>query len=529
MHALVGGPGGKAPRARPLTEADVLIVGAGAAGCVLAARLTERAGLSVCLVEAGGEVSDPRVADPAAWPALQGTALDWAYLTEPQPGLGGRAHPWPRGRAVGGSTAIHAMGHVRGHPGDFDAWAAAGATGWGWDAMAPHFADSEDSPFGGEPGYGAGGPMPLSQPAAPHPLTLAHLAAGAALGLAPLRDHNGGRIAGPALNMMTIRGGRRVSAADAYLTPAVRARPNLAIHVGALVDRVTWGAEGRADGLLLRGGARLAARRAVILCAGSVGSPAILMRSGVGPGADLAALGIDVRRDAPGVGGNLQDHLLGLGVVHAAARAVPPTTTQHSEALTYIEAAGQARGAPPELVVGVTTVPAVSDGLSGLGAAPAEGYALMFGITHPRSRGRLGLRSADPGAPPWIDPAYLTDEADMGHMLEALGWALALAGAAPYDPWRGARACPRAEDLASEAARRDFVRRAACTHHHPVGTCRMGADDAAPVRPDLSVRGAPGLFVADGSVMPSLTTGPVAAAILALGERAAGMIAAALR
>jgi pyridoxine 4-oxidase len=509
--------------------ADIIVIGAGTAGAVLANRLSSNASIRVLLLEAGGEAEDPRIADPSQWAILQNSAIDWAFRTTPQPGLGGRVEDCPRGRVIGGSSAIHAMGHMRGHPGDFSAWVEAGATGWGYEDLLPYFTRSENSPFADGKLYGAGGPIHLQQPAAPHPLSQAHVAAGQSLGLPILRDHNGGPMVGATFNTMTIVDGKRQSAADAYLGKAVRERPNLVLRTGVTVDRIELDEAEQARFVVLAGsGERIEARRAVVLAAGSIGSPAILMRSGYGPAEELLRLGIAPRRDMPGVGSNLQDHLLSGGNVYRARQPVPPTSTQHSEAMMYLPAQGQGQNEAPDLVVGVTTVPLVSAGLAERQKTleMGEAYTLMFGITHPRSRGKVRLSSAQPDAPPIIDPAYLTHPTDRAHFAEALAWARKLGASPAYDAWRAEELLPDPRDLESPEAIDRFNAHAALTHHHPIGTLRMGADDTAPVSPDLSFKGADRLFVVDGSVMPSLTTGPVNAAIVAIAERASDMIAA---
>jgi choline dehydrogenase-like flavoprotein len=499
---------------------DYLVIGSGTAGCVLAGRLSEEPGLRVGLVEAGGPADHPWIAEPARWPQLQGSAIDWGYRTEPQRHAAGRRHDWPRGRVVGGSTALNAMAHVRGHRSDFDRWTAAGCAGWGFADLLPYFIRSETYAAGPSPWHGSDGPVYLTRPAEPHPVTLAYMAAGAEAGQAPTDDHNGARLAGPCLNTLTIRDGRRQTIADAYLAPAL-SRPNLTLLTGtaALALAIEGG---RCRGVRVRGPAgprTLGAARGVVLAAGAVGSPALLLRSGIGPADALRALGIAVLADRPGVGANLHDHLLSGGNLYAARRRLPPSRYQHSESLMYLERPGAA-GAPG-LVLACVVAPVVTEQFQ---APPAgEAYTLMFGFTHPRSRGRLRLASADPEVPPLIDPNYLAEAHDREAYLEALEAARTVGHGAALAEWRAAELLP-GPAVAGRAATLDFLERAAFTHHHPVGTCRMGVDAEAVVGPDLAVPGIAGLLVCDASVMPSITTGPVNAAIIAIAERASDLL-----
>ncbi|WP_112322937.1 GMC family oxidoreductase [Oceanibium sediminis] len=510
--------------------ADVVIVGAGTAGSVLAHRLSAHANTQVLLLEAGDEPQDPRIAQPGQWAMLQNSAIDWAFRTTSQSGLGDRVEECPRGRVIGGSSAINAMGHMRGHPRDFAAWVDSGAAGWDYNDLLPYFRRSETSPFADDALYGGDGPIHLEQPATPHPLSVAHVAAGAALGQPRLRDHNCGTMTGATFNTMTILNGRRQSTADAYLTEQVRQRPNLSIRRNVIVDRLVFDSTGRATGLRLADGEVITAHGAVILAAGAIGSPSILMRSGFGDGRVLRRLGLDVRADMAGIGQNLQDHLLSGGNVYRARQQVPLTSTQHSEAMMYLRAEGQSMDDAPDLVVGVTSVPLVSAGLRDRVPPMALGdaYTLMFGITHPRSRGSMALASADPSAAPVIDPAYLSHPTDRAHFVEALHWARRLGASESYADWRGEELLPAASDLATPDALERFIGLAALTHHHPIGTLRMGDDATAPTATTLEFKGAERVFIADGSVMPSLTTGPVNAAIVAIAEKGSELIAARL-
>jgi choline dehydrogenase-like flavoprotein len=325
---------------------------------------------------------------------------------------------------------------------------------------------------------------------------------------------------GPTLNTLTIVGGRRQSAADAYLTPAL-GRPNLTLITAGLVDKLTTAGR-RCTGIdVLRDGRRerLSADR-VVLAGGAVGSPSILLRSGIGPARDLADLGIRVVHDLPGVGRNLHDHLLAGGNLYRARRPVPPSRYQHSESLTYI--AHASRPAAPALVLACVVVPVVTEAFA---APPAgEGYTIMFGFTHPRSRGSVRLASADPAAAPLIDPNYLAEAADREAHLAALEMAQLVGHAGALGDWRDSELLP-GPACGTPQQRADFVARAAYTHHHPVGTCRMGVGADAVVGSDLAVRGFDGLFVMDASVIPTITTGPTNAAVVAMAERAGDLLA----
>jgi pyridoxine 4-oxidase len=503
------------------SQFDYLIVGAGSAGCVLAARLSEDPELEIGLIEAGGPASDPAIADPKKWPLLQGREIDWRFETVPQRHTAGRVHAWPRGRVVGGSSCLNAMTHVRGHPSDFDAWAADGCPGWGYRDLLPYFIRCETSDRCPSPFHGDRGPIRLITPEPPHEITRAYMAAGEELGFAPTDEHNGLCMTGPTLNSLTIADGRRQSVADAYLTPAL-GRSNLTLLTGCLVRALLFETQPVCRGVEVQaagGPATLTARRGVILSAGTIGSPVLLMASGIGPAEDLAALDIPVQVDLPGVGGNLHDHLLCGGNLYRAKRRVPPSAYQHSESLIYVNRTGGA--GVPELVLACVVVPVTTERF----AAPpvGEAYTIMFGFTQPRSRGRVRLASRDPAVAPRIDPCYLAEPYDRDAYLDALELARGVGHAEALSSWRAEELLP-GPGVVAKSDRAAFLEQAAFTHHHPVGTCRMGSDEGAVVTPELSVRGVDGLFVIDASVMPRITTGPVNAAVVAIAERASDLL-----
>ncbi len=496
---------------------NVLIIGAGTAGCVLAGRLSEDASRTVGLVEAGREERDPDIADPAQWPFLAGRAYDWGYRIVPQPGTNGRVHHWPRGRLLGGSSCLNAMAHVRGHPADFDGWAAMAGERWSFQSLLPAFRRSERFSAGASALRGREGPLDVYLPSDEvHPIARAFMEAGAALGAPRLSEHNAGPLAGVSPNQLTIKAGRRVTSADAYLQPAWH-RPNLTILTEAAVQDLRVERDRVTGARLLQGASRRnVTADTVVVAAGAIGSPLLLLRSGIGDPRSLSVAGVACRLPLAGVGRNLHDHLLAAGLVYAARSPVTPSRLQHSESLMYLHAADLSRAdGAPDAVVACVVLPVVTERF----ARPQVGtaYTLMCGFTHPESRGAITLTGPDVRDPPAIDPAYLATERDRRAFRESLRVAREVGQARPLDPWRGQELYPGA-NVRSEAEFDAFLADAAMTHHHPVGTCRMGSDPESVVDESLQVRGLANLYVVDASVIPKITTGPINAAVVAIAE-----------
>jgi choline dehydrogenase len=493
---------------------DYIVVGGGTSGCVVAARLSEDPGRRVLLIEAGPAQSSPAMADPLAWPSLAGTAVDWAYQTVPQPGAGGEALPWPRGRVLGGSSGINGMMHIRGDRRSYDAWEREGAVGWNYAALLPFFKRSEAAT--GDPAYrGTHGPMRVGSVPEREELWEDCFQAAVEAGHRPNEDSNGADAEGVSWNDVNVVDGSRQSAADGYLTPDVRARPNLTIMTEARVLRLRV-ESGACRGVeYLRGGlaGTVYAHREVILAAGTVATPQLLMLSGIGPAGHLRERGIAVVADLPGVGRNLQDHPKSQ-VAYSATRDVRGPYARKPHVLLRTDPR-----ADPDiqiLFIEFAVHPRWQLGRE-------NGFSVMFSLMNPDSRGRIELASADPGAPPLIDPGYLTDPRDVARMTAGLRAVREIGAADALSALRKDELFPGLQ-VTGDAGLQDYIRHTITTYFHPVGTCRIGTDGLSVVNPRLEVHGLRQLRVADASVMPSLPSGNTNAPTLAVAERAAAII-----
>jgi len=501
---------------------DYIVVGAGTAGSVIAARLTENPEVRVLLVEAGSGTALPEMAKPGYWPVLLGTGANWGEQSVVQ-SFSGTSVPVPRGRALGGSSSINGLNFLRGHRSSYDAWVEQGATGWGFDDLLPYFRRSETTE-GRDPAVrGTDGPMLVGPTPEPSPVMVAALAAALEVGYPAAADVNGGIDTGFGYSDANVGGGLRQSAADAYLRPVLD-RPNLTVVTDAMVNRLTI-VDGACIGIeysTAQKSTTVIARKEVVLTAGAIGSAQLLMVSGVGPGDHLRELGIDVVLDLPGVGANLHDHPMST-VVYEAARQMPENPDNMFGQAVGLVHSERALGGP-DLQFLLISKPYRAHTLAGPDYDSGSGYAIAFSAMLPFSRGTVRLASPDAAVGPLIDPNYLGDVRDEVVMAEGLRMARAIGGSAALDEWRGAEAQP-GRDLADAEAVREYLRESLVVYFHYAGTCRVGTDDLAVVDPDLRVRGIAGLRVADASIMPSPVSANTNATVFAIAERAAALIA----
>jgi choline dehydrogenase len=517
---------------------DYVVVGAGSAGCVLAARLTEDPANRVLVLEAGPPDDIDEVRIPAAFYRLFKTDRDWAYRTEKEDQLHGRRLYWPRGRTLGGSSSINAMIYIRGSRLDYDTWRDEyGCTGWGYADLLPYFRRAEDQARGPSPYHGVGGPLRVEDLRQVHELTTAFIAAATESGLPANDDFNGPEQIGAGQYQVTQRGGRRWSAADGYLRPAMR-RPNLTVLTDALVTSVRM-ANGRAVGVAYRHrGADMTARaeREVVLAGGAVNSPHLLLLSGIGRADDLRAHGIDVVVDLPGVGENLSDHPFvpvswftrGTNDLHAGettASTLRWLATKRGPLTSNVaESGGFVRTDPglPAPDMQFAVIPAIAAD-HGLVNPPGVGLTIGPTVVSVRSRGRVRLRSADPRWRPAIEAGYYREPADLDAMVAGVRIAQQIAAAPPLARFVDRPYLP-GPDARTDDEVREVVREATETLYHPVGTCAMGAGDDAPLDLELRVRGVDGLRIVDASVFPTVPRGNTNAPTIAVAERAADLL-----
>lgn len=517
--------------------ADYVIVGAGSAGCVLANRLTEDPDVRVLLVEAGGRDRHPAIKIPAAFAQQFHTKLDWDYATEPEPHCDDRSLYIPRGKSLGGSSSMNAMLYVRGRPLDYDLWESEGAAGWGWEAVRPYFLKAEHNERGASEHHAVGGPLNVADERSPRPLTKRFLQACEGVGIPVVDDYNGPEQDGASLCQVTQRNGRRWSAADAYLRPA-SGRPNLEVRTGAHVAGIELQG-GRAVGVALLGrrGRRevVRAQREVILCAGAIGSPQLLMVSGIGPADHLRERGVEVAVDAPGVGANLQDHpyvtcvwdCLVPETLYGADKPKPtlewllrrsgPLTSTVAEAFAFV----RSRPGLPAADLQYHFAPAY---FVRNGEEEYDGHAFTSGpvLITPRSRGRIRLRSADPTAKPRILTNTLAEPEDLAALVTGVELAREIVGHEPLASARGRELMP-GEGVRADDDVAAWVRSNVELLYHPSGTVAMGGPDA-PLDPELRVRGVEALRVVDASVFPIIPGGNTNAPTIMVAERAADLI-----
>jgi 4-pyridoxate dehydrogenase len=527
---------------------DFIIIGAGSAGCTLAARLSEDKGRRVLLLEAGGWDDDPWIKIPLGWPRiLLNRKHDWMYFAEAEATTGGRGLECARGRVIGGSSSINAMAYVRGHQGDYERWAASGLTSWSYAHVLPYFRRQES--WKGGPSFyrGGDGPLATRMTAFSDPLVDAYAASGRAAGYKATPDYNGAQQEGFGVWQMTSKDGRRCSAADAYLRPAL-ARKNLSVETGALTTKIIFDGRRAAGVEYIKAGETVTARaaREVILCGGVINSPQLLMLSGIGDPDELAAHDIAVKVALPGVGKNLQDHISASiaytrktpGPFHRAMRydRIVPALAR-----AYYRGEGIASDLPGGIMAFLKSRQdaLLPDVQLIFNAAPmtahpyfwpfrkayADGYSCRAVVLRPESRGKIELASADPKQPVRIRQNFLATDNDWKTLRAGLRIARDVCRQAPLQPFMDREIAPG--DSATDDASLDaHIRANSITVHHPLGTCKMGppSDRMAVVDPELKVFGIDGLRVVDGAVMPDLVGANINAPIIMIAEKAADLI-----
>ena len=528
----------------PEMEYDYIIVGSGSAGSVLANRLSAKPEIKVLLLEAGGSDNSFYVRMPAGIANLSGPRFNWGYETAPQAAMKGRRMYWPRGRLIGGSSSVNAMVYMRGQPADYDHWRQLGNAGWSYDDVLPYFKKAERNERLHDRFHGADGPLNVAERPYTNPLSHAFVEAAQQAGLPFNPDFNGALQLGCGLFQVTQKNGRRWSAASAYLHPAA-ARENLTIVTKAQATRVLI-ENGRAVGVEYARGRRRHTARAsqeVVLAAGAINSPQLLLLSGIGPAEELRARGVSVVHDLPGVGKNLQDHL-NVNIVQRAKRGsaldgknrglapigvaleylfygTGPGTSNVAEAGAF--AISELGAANPDVQYHFIPAQVVNHARTPM---DGDGVTVHACCLRPQSRGEIRLASTDPLQPPVMDPNYLAADYDLKVLIAGLRQGRDILAAQAFKPWLGEERLP-GPAVQSNAELEDFIRATAETEYHPVGTCKMGSDPMAVVDEKLRVRGIERLRVIDASIMPAIVSGNTNAPVIMIAEKGAEMMLAA--
>jgi choline dehydrogenase len=498
---------------------DVIVVGSGSAGSVVANRLSEVADCRVLVLEAGGPEIPANVDDPSLWYTLLGSEVDWGYQSVPQTHMEGRQTHEPRGKLPGGSSNFYIMMHIRGHRSDFDAWAYDGCPGWGYDDVLPYFQKLEEQEDDTNPTAGKHGMIHVANARMhqPNPTSAAFIAACVELGHPRTDDFNGPHMDGAGWHHINVKDGRRHSCRVAYLEPAVR-RPNVTLSTGSAATRLLI-ADGRCHGVEYVRGGRLHtayAEHEVIVSAGAIESPKLLMLSGIGDPGHLRSHGIETRLAMPGVGQNFHNHVL-CGVITESARPVPPPHQNLSESALFLRSSP---GWPaPDLQIGFVHVP--FDIIVGHGHP--NSISILPGVVRPLSRGSVLLASARPEDQPLVDPNYLAARSDLERLVQGVELAREIFATSAFSPWVGTELLP-GPDVRGTEALTAFVRQHADSYHHQAGSCKMGLDELSVVDPELRVHGIQGLRVVDASVMPAVPSGNCHAAIVMIAEKASDLV-----